>query len=325
MILTITDMISSMILFIIYEPYTRALKMANDDNGFEDEVRHYLNKNGKMRREQLINALMEAHTQTNKKGHTSIEGGYSKITINRALKKMIASDKLRSLDYKEMKQYGFQETDKRSKYLFTPEGLNLKNHIDKVLKILIIGDEIDKQMALKEINRYEKLYSFDESQLDLIVKNLTSANAELTNQFLITLIKNIINKGTEPEDKNALLTALKEVLNKYSEPTGKNKVIRNTTIRLLSHYKDEAIIDQLIKDATTLDNPLEVEEDYDPSSIAEIIINNPSILFDTERQLKREGKHDSAQFISNIRTKAMISLGMSNVPHRNDGIEGADF
>ncbi|NPE30676.1 hypothetical protein HNV12_22515 [Methanococcoides sp. SA1] len=93
----------------------------------------------------------------------------------------------------------------------------------------------------------------------------------------------------------------------------------------MSHYKDEGIIDQLIKDATTLDNPLEVEEDYDLSEIAEIVINNPSKLFDTERQLMRKGKHDSAQFISNIRTKSMVYLGMSDVSLKDTNTEGADF
>ena len=286
--------------------------MPNNDTIFEEEVMHYLSKNGKMRREQLINALMEAHTQTIKKGHTSVERGYSKPTINRNLKDMIASGMILSLDYKEMQKYGFQETDKRAKSLFTHEGLKLKSHIDGVLKLLMKGDEIDKHIALKELNRYENLYSFDESQLDLIVQNLTSANAELTNQFLVTLKNYIINKGKEPEDKNALLNALRSVLNEYGNPKGKSGHIRNTAICLLSHYKNEGIIDQLIKDATTLDNPLEVEEDYDPTSIAEIIINNPSILFDTERQLMKKGKHDSAQFISNIRYKCMDYLGLKD-------------
>ncbi|NPE29830.1 hypothetical protein HNV12_18090 [Methanococcoides sp. SA1] len=93
----------------------------------------------------------------------------------------------------------------------------------------------------------------------------------------------------------------------------------------MSHYKDEGIIDQLIKDATTLDNPLEVEEDYHPSEIAEIVINNPSRLFEAEKQLMREGKHDASQFISNIRTKCMVQLGMSDVSLHDTNAEGVDF
>jgi len=284
--------------------------MPNNDMEFEEEVILYLNKNGKMRREKLIEDLIKQHTRTNESGHQSIDSGYSKPTINRKLNAMLKSGEILSLDYKELQQYGFQEDDKRAKYLFTQEGLNLKGHIDKVLQLLTSGDQIDKQMALKELNRYEKLYSFDESQLDLIVQNITSADAELTNKFLITLKDYIINRGKEIGDKNSLLKTLRDVLDKYSEPTGKNKVIRSIAILLLSHYKDAYIIEQLIKDATTLTNPLEVEENYDPSSIAELIISNPSRLFDTERQLMKEGKEDSAQFVSNIRAKAMMHLGM---------------
>jgi len=288
--------------------------MQTTDTEFEEEVILYLNKNGKMRREQLIDALKKTHTRTNESGHESIDSGYSKPTINRKLNSMLKSGELLSLDYKELKKYGFQENDKRAKYLFAKEGFKLKGHIDRVLQLLISGDQIDKQMALKEMNRYEKLYSFDESQLDLIAQNVTSANAELTNKFLITLYEYIINRGKEIGDKESLLQALRGVLDKYSEPTGKNRVIRSTAILLLSHYKDEYIIEQLIKDATTLTNPLEVEENYDPSSIAELVINNPSRLFDTERQLMKEGKQDAAQFISNIRVKAMIHLGMYDNP-----------
>lgn len=292
--------------------------MSKDDIDFEEEVVHYLNTHGKMRREQLIDELIETHKQPNKNGHVSIDSGYSKPTINRNLKRMIASGKIISLDYETLQNYSFQETDKRSKYLFTPEGLKLKIHIDSVLKLLETGDEIDKQIALKELNRYEKLYSFDESQLDLIVKNITSVDAELTTKFLVTLKNYIINKGKEPTDKDALLIVLRSILDKYGSPKGTSGHVRNVAICLLSHYKDEGIIDQLIKDATTLDNPLEVEEDYDLSAIAEIVINNPSKLFEVERQLMREGKHNSVAFISNIRTGSMSYLGMSNVSLRNN-------
>lgn len=300
-------------------------KMPKNDISFQEEVTGYLNKNGKMRREQLIDVLMQAHTQTIKNGRTSVENGYSKPTLNRDLNRMIDDGKILSLDQEELLKYGFHETDGRAKYLFTPEGLKLKNHIDEVLKLLESGDEIDKQMALKELTRYEKLYSFDESQLDQIVKNLTSVNAELTNKFLVTLKTYIIDKKKEPEDKNALLQALRTVLDKYGEPKGKSGHVRNVAICLLSHYKDESIIDQIIKDATTLDNPLEVEEDYDLSAIAEIVINNPSRLFEVERQLMKEGKDSSVSFISNIRSGSLIHLGMSNLPLRNNNINMEDF
>jgi hypothetical protein len=254
---------------------------------------------------------MKAHT-TGKKGQEFIDTGYSKPTINRRLREMLISGEIIALDYEQLRKYSFQEKDRRAKYLFTPEGLKLKTHIDEVLKLLETGDEIDKEMALKELNRYEKLYSFDESQLDLIVSNLTSVNADLTTKFLITLKVYITEKRKEPTDKEALLQSLKAVLDKYGEPTGKNKVIREVAIILLSHYKDEYVLDQLIKDANTLDNPLEVEYEYvnDPSMIADIVIQNPSRLFEAERHLMKEGKRDPAQFISNIRYRCMDSLGM---------------
>jgi len=292
---------------------------------FEEEVVQYLNKNGKMRREQLIEELINSHTQTNDKEDKFVDNGYSKPTINRRLKEMLRSGEIIRLDYYQLQNYGFSEDDGRATYLFTQEGLKLKTHIDSVLKLLISGDETDKQMALKELNRHEKLYSFDESQLDLIVQNLTSVNADLTTKFLVTLKNYIINKGKEPKDKKALLQALRTVLDQYGQPKGKSGHVRNVAICLLSHYKDESIIDQIIKDATTLDNPHEVEEDYDPSEIAEIVINNPSKLFEIERQLMKEGKHNSVEFISNIRTRCMVHLEMSDVSLRNNNIEGADF
>ncbi|ABE51546.1 hypothetical protein [Methanococcoides burtonii] len=299
--------------------------MIENDIKFEEEVVQYLNKNGKMRREQLIEKLRQKHTKTYKTGEEFIDTGYSKPTINRKLKEMLVSGEIIRLYHYQLQNYGFLEDDGRATYLFTEEGLKVKTHIDNVLQLLSSGDDIDKQMALKELNRYEKLYSFDESQLDLIVKNLTSVNADLTTKFLVTLYDYIIKKGKEPTDKDALLKALRSVLDKYEQPKGKSGNVRNVAINLLSHYKDEGIIDQIIKDATTLDNPHEAEEDYDISEIAELIINNPSKLFEVERQLMREGKHDASQFISNIRTKCMAHLGMSDVPIRNNNIEGAEF
>lgn len=300
-------------------------KMTISDTNFDNEVIYYINENGKIRREELIVALMKAHTKTNENGHTTIDTGYSKPTINRCLNRMVNSGKILSLDYKELNKYGFEETDKRAKYLFTPEGLKLKTHIDNVLKLLKTGDETDKQMALKELNRYEKLYSFDESQLDLLVENLKSVNPELINKFLVTLEINIVKKGKELQNKEALLQALRSILDKYGAPKGYSGHIRNCAMSLLCHYKDEYIIDQLIKDATTLPNPQEVEHDYDLSSIAEIIVNNPSRLFEIEKQLMKEGKHSSVDFISNIRSTSMVLLGMSNVSLRNNNIEGAEF
>ncbi|APH38234.1 hypothetical protein [Methanohalophilus halophilus] len=288
--------------------------MIQNEADFEEEVVQYLNKNGKMRREQLIKVLIEAHTQTNEKGDKFVDGGYSKPTINRKLGDMLGSGKIIRLNYHQLKNYGFSEDDGRATYLFTEEGLRLKTHIDEVLKLLASDDEIDKQIALKELNRYSEIYSFDETQLDLIVQNLASKNAELTNKFLTTLKNYIINRGKEPTDKKALLNALKIVLEKHGEPAGKNKVTREVAILLLSHYKDEYVLDQLIKDANALDNPLEVEEDYahDPSMIADIIIKNPSRLFEAERQLTKEGKYDASQFISNIRGRCMRAFRMND-------------
>jgi hypothetical protein len=284
--------------------------MSKDDIEFEEEVIAYLNKNGKMRREYLIEDLIKKHTTLNKKGEEIIDLGYSKPTLNRRLKELIESGKILSLGYENLNKYGFKVTDKRAKYLFTPEGLKIKEHIDDVLDLLINGDDIDKQLALKELNRLEMMYSFDESQLDLLVQNLGLETPELVNRFLVTLSDYITNKGKEPQDKESLLQALRGVLDKYGEPKGKSGHIRNVALYLLSYYKDESIIDQIVKDATTLANPLEVEEDYHPAYIAEIVVNNPSKLFHLERELMKEGKHDAAQFVSNIRYNCMDHLGM---------------
>ncbi|NPE32030.1 hypothetical protein HNV12_29535, partial [Methanococcoides sp. SA1] len=215
--------------------------MIQNEIKFEEEVVQYLNKNGMMRREQLINELINSHTQTNKKGDKFVDSGYSKPTINRKLREMLVSGEIIRLDYYQLQNYGFSEDDGRATYLFTEEGLKLKSHIDNVLQLLASGDETDKEIALKELNRYEKLYSFDESQLDLIVTNLAYVNAELTTKFLVTLKNYIINKGKEPIDKNALLQALRTVLDQYRQPKGKSGNVRNVAICLLSHYKDEGI------------------------------------------------------------------------------------
>ncbi|WP_321431125.1 hypothetical protein [uncultured Methanolobus sp.] len=284
--------------------------MSKDDIDFEEEIIAYLNKNGKMRRERLIDVLIEKHTKPNEKGQGIIDLGYSKPTLNRRLKELIDSGKIISIGYEELIQYGFKVTDQRAKYLFTSEGLKLKQHIDEMLNLLMNGDEIDKQMALKELNRYETMYSFDESQLDLLVQNLTTGNPDLTNRFLITLKTYIIDKGKEPDDKDALLKSLKTVLDKYADPKGKSGHVRNVAMCLLCHYKDEAIIDQIEKDATSSIDLQKAEEDYDPSSIADIVVNNPSRLFNLERELMKEGKNDAAQFVSNIRYKCMDHLGM---------------
>ncbi|WP_406661905.1 hypothetical protein V7O66_05170 [Methanolobus sp. ZRKC3] len=295
--------------------------MFNDDTDIEDEILYYLRKYTKMRTEELIAIITQNHLQTINGAYEieTTKSGYSRSTIIRTLNYMVNTKKIIRLNSKELKQYGYETYDGKATYLFTPESFNLKNHIDNVLKLLKVGDEIDKQMALKELNRYHKQYFFDESQLDLLVESLTSVNPDLTTKFLVTLKNYIINKGKEPKNKEALLQALRLILDKYNDPMGKSGHVRNVAICLLCHYKDEAILDQIVKDANSKINFQKAEEDYDPSSIAEIIVNNPSRLFETERQLMKEGKHNAAQFVSNIRGKSMKCLEMLDTTRKIEG------
>nr|WP_321498356.1 hypothetical protein [uncultured Methanolobus sp.] len=302
--------------------------MNKNETNLEDEILYHLRKNTKMRTEELITAIVDDHKQTIKHGEKTKQNtttGYSRSTIIRTLNDMVKSKNILRLNKEELNRYGYNITDGKATYIFTPESFELKTHIDKVLNLLKNGDESDKQMALKELTRYDKLYSFDESQLDLLVENLNSVDADLTNKFVVTLKNYIVDKNKEPTNREKLLIALRCVLDKYGSPKGKSGHVRNSVLCLLTHYKDEGIIDQIIKDATMLDNPQEVEEDYDITAIAELVVNNPSKLFEVERQMFKEGKTNSVDFISNIRSESMQQLGMSNLPKRNTNIEGSGF
>jgi len=276
---------------------------------FENEVIAYLKeKNGRVRSETLVNDLIDRHTNENEEGEDKVDIGYSRAVIFRKIKQLVNNKIILSLDYNELMKYGFSEIDRRSVYLILPEKLKLKLHFDKVLKFLESKDSEVQKMAIREVQRYESKYQFDENQLDILVKILNKNDDDLVDYILKVILKYVTEKGRVPSDKLEIIVALKSLLQRYPVFLNKYPKLRMHVIYLLGYFNDEAVIDQLKKDANSLDDPLLVRIDYFSEYTASVIEDHKTDLFDFELKLRNNKKGEAANFVSEIRDNAICLL-----------------
>lgn len=288
---------------------------------FDTEVKQYLTQKGYVRRKKLIDDLEKKHKD---------KGGYSPKSINRKLDNLIKRGIIIRLESSDLGKLGIEDTDGRAIYLTLKNVSKIKEHMDKVLERLGSNEPMKQKMALKEIARYEQTYVLTPIQLDQVVSHFdenidpVTIDNELADKLLLLLDTYILKKDIEPTDKKKTITLLVKLLDKYPVPVSTQVSLRTHLIHLLGHYGHKAVIEQFIKDAKTLQNPFSVENDYNTEYTANLIEEHREELYELEEELAIEGKDNASQFVSNIRTRALINLGFYEDPFTK-GNEKVDF
>ena len=233
----------------------------------------------------------------------SEENKKSKRTIMRRLEKMQKEGGTITVATEEqLIRYGIKKTDGRAKYLTLRETIERDSDLDKIINLLIKGDDIDKKMVLREINRCKR-YVLLPSQLDALVLNLDNEDAELIEGFLRILHQYITKKEIKPGKEPILVEKLKKVLERYQEGHEKYTMIRTYVIRLLGDYDDNAVIEQLIKDSDA-GRLSEFKNDYCDWTTAKVIKKARTKLFKLENRMRRKGDTETADILADLRDRA---------------------
>nr|WP_321498364.1 hypothetical protein [uncultured Methanolobus sp.] len=272
---------------------------------FDQEVRRILSNQGYVRRAQLIQNLKNKHRSGS---------GYSEKSINRKLDSMVKRGIVIKLKGDALKEAGITDEDGRSSYFTLKKSDDIRRHIDSVIDNISSDNPIKQKMALKELERYEKHCLLSPSQLDILIAQLDTEDIDLIDNILRIVYTYIDKKDIEPYNRQEAIKMLRSLLNKYPKPLPHgHKNLRTHFIFLLGHYNDSAVIDRLKKDAEELDNLHEIL-DYDTDYTAHIIEEHREELYEFEEKLRLECKEESAQFIAQVRVRAMIHLGMLKDP-----------
>lgn len=273
----------------------------NEDN-FDTEVLNYLDSIGYIRRRQLVRDLMSVHQD---------ERGYSQKSIDRKLGNLVKTGQVLILKKpEELERYGIDREDGKASYFVSKRTSEIKEYLDNIIELLKSDDEVEKKEALVEIENFKDVYVLDPVQLDLLVQSLDTSNKKLIDQIIRILYSYIDKKRKEPLNRDAFIMHLKNLVKKYPERIDNNDNLRTDLIYLLGYYNDNLVIEQLVQDVNTLGNPYSVRHDYESKYTATIIESNRQLLFDLITSLRREGKEEAANFLSNIRHQARSHLGL---------------
>ncbi|QLC49745.1 hypothetical protein HWN40_05530 [Methanolobus zinderi] len=278
--------------------------MSNNKVSFEVEVVNYLSENGYSRRRQLIAYIRSLHPNPDTNPE---DRGYSPKTIDKKLANMHKVGLIITLkEPEELEKYGVEKEDGNASYIFVKDAADRKKHLDDVFELLKTGDDIDKKMVIAEIKRYKNKYILNPSQLDVLVNNLTSGDAEIIDGVLSILYESIVNKEIKPRNKTNLLEALKALLEKYPEGHDKYLKLRNHIIKLLGYYKDKTVLEQLKKDIRSRKLSA-FQNDYMTVFTAKVIEEGRAELFNLENKLRKNDDKNTAEIISKIRDEAEIN------------------
>ncbi|WP_269851495.1 hypothetical protein [Methanosarcina horonobensis] len=86
-----------------------------------------------------------------------------------------------------------EKKDGRAKYLVLKETIERDGELDKIIDSHIKGDDLDKKMILREINRCKR-YILLPNQLDALASKLDTEDAELVEGFFCVFFMNILRK-----------------------------------------------------------------------------------------------------------------------------------
>lgn len=284
--------------------------MDTNDADIDAQIMNYIAEKGFVRTGELIDNLARKDPKDGESKETEAgeNNKKSRRTIQRRLKMMKKPEGSIVVPTSEqLKKYGIENPDGRATYLTLRETIERDKDFDTIINLLNTGDNIDKKMVLREINRCKE-YILHPSQLDYLVSNLDNEDAELTEGFLVVLHQYITKKKIKPQDKKKILVKkLKEVLKRYPNGHEKRTMIRTCAIRLLGDYDDKAVIEQLIKDCDE-GRLSKFKHDYNSWAIAKAVKKERKKLFDLENRLRREGDTVTSDALSDLRDKAEETL-----------------
>ncbi|WMW22918.1 hypothetical protein RE476_03590 [Methanolobus mangrovi] len=263
---------------------------------FDESLKEYLSSYGIVKRADILDAF---------------RGERSKRSIVRHLENLKEAGFIEKLSAKQVTKYGIKPKDYREKYFLLKENTEIKNHIDAVFKLFDDGDSEAKIAALGEMDTYSNYYFLEPLQLDILVKNLSEKDIELSYQLMVVIHHYIVDKKIQPSDINLLLTKLRSLLKNIPPMSQQRPVLRGNIIALLCKYNDETVIDQLIKDAETMENFADVKDEYDKLYAAKLIEKNRTKLFNLEIELRNKGKHKNAKVLSQIRDQARKGIDIA--------------
>lgn len=272
---------------------------------FDTKILNYIEEKGLVRTGQLVKHFTEDDFKENVSEGVSLKKDKeakpekSERTILRKLKKMAGKRQIVILNSEQVKMYGI-EGDGRAKYVTLMEAVGREKYLDKIFERLSTGDDIEKEMVLEEIKKYQQKYLLSPSQLDVLVLNLDSENREFIEKSLEILQYYVIKREVNPKDKNIFLEKLRNLLEQYAERYENISKVRVTALELLAYYKDEAIIGQLKKyfELGTLGNHV---SDHTGKFTRKFIEEKREELFDMELELRRKGETETADILAVIR------------------------
>lgn len=294
--------------------------MSNNKVGFEVEVVNYLSENGYSRRRQLIAYIRSLHPNPDTNPD---DRGYSPKTIDKKLANMHKAGLIITLkEPEELEKYGVEKEDGNASYVFVRNAAERKKHLDDVFELLKTGDDIDKKMALTEIKRYRNRYVLNPNQLDVLVINLTSKDAEIIDGILTILFESIVNKEIKPRKKTNLLEGLRALLQRYPEGHKNYSNLRPFIIKLLGYYEDKTVLEQLKKDIRS-GNLSAFKNDYMTVFTAKVIEEGRTELFNLENKLRKHNDKNTAEIISKIKDEAEANADKPLKPYNPlEAIEG---
>ena len=284
---------------------------------FENEAIILLQKNIHMKKEEFIQTIV-------KENENKI--GFSRPTAYKKLADMIANEDIIQLKPEEWLNYGIEEKDQRSAYIILKKSTEIKKYLDSIFSLLITGDEIDRDVILKEIESYKKQYSLDATQLNTLIDLLDSGDTLVLEAILRIIYEWIVKFKRSPNNKEKLISSLKRTLENHQEIKANSGNLRRHTIALLGWFKQDVVLEQFVKDVRNSKNPSSLEGEYLSEFVAEIIEKNRKILFDLEREMFKEAQKakeredlalaneftNRASCVRRVKYHAMTKLNLAN-------------
>jgi hypothetical protein len=260
----------------------------------DTEILQNVDKSGRIRRRDLVKTLQELHPS---------DTGYSKPNLDRKIALLVRVQKLAILTAKDFKTYGIADPDTRATYLISQDTLERKNHFDAVIKDLHSGKYGAIKTALFEISLYKNKLLLDPKQLDSIVSVLEDDDT-ITDLALQILEEAVIQKGVIPSKEKQFIDKLKKVLDWLGKSEKYRPQVRRA-VRLLGTMEDDAVIDQLKRDAPLFDGEKFTIEEYCNPVLIPVIEKNRSRLYELEKAFMNVGKEKAARSIFAIRQYAL--------------------
>lgn len=272
-----------------------------------------IEKNGVIRRRELIKRLMEDPLDDNR---------YSVPTINRKIRKLKNIGKILEIESDQYANYGINDLDKNATYFVLSTANDYRKFIDEILPNLKSNNEAAILATLNEIERYRGKYRLNPFQLDSVVLALDYDRPIVEKSLWILFYHLYAENGKiiKPSDTVLLIKKLNEVLSRFGLGDDYNPNIHQHCLDILGLLKDPNVVDQLIKDAKSLKQLKAVKGHYEGRFTGESIEAQRKVLFDLEVKLRKTKSDENTQIADII--VEIRSMASETVLNRSNETEG---